>query len=118
MFFGRNFDVFHDAYVSFLEAIGLPLDENLRRRDYLLPLVHAEADFRAPVRFGEGGTVELSVARLGASSYTIAFRLLGEGGSLLSAGKTVHCCVDAASFERRNLPEALCAALTPYVNAE
>ena len=114
MFFGRNFDLFHDAYVAFLEAIGLPLDENLKRGEFLLPLVHAEADFRAPIRFGEGGAVELSVARLGGSSYTIAYRLVGGDGSLLSSGETVHCCVDAKSFERRALPETLRHAMGPF----
>ena len=117
LFFGRNFDYFHDAYVAFLEALGTPLRQNLENEDYLIPLVHAEADFAAPIRFGDRCDVQIRVARLGTSSYTLSYTLVGEQQQVLTRGQTVHCCVDRKTFASCPLPERLKTALTPYVAA-
>lgn len=117
LFFGRNFDYFHDAYVAFLEALGTPLRQNLENEDYLIPLVHAEADFAAPIRFGDRCDVQIVVARLGTSSYTLSYTLVGEQQQVLTRGRTVHCCVDRRTFASCPLPERLRSALTPYVDA-
>jgi YbgC/YbaW family acyl-CoA thioester hydrolase len=118
LFFGRNFDYFHDAYVAFLSAIGLPLHEQLAEADHLLPLVHAEADFAAPLRFGDEAEVELTVATLGHSSYRIAYALRRSDGVLISSGTTVHVCVAKDGFAPRPLAQELRAALTPYLSAD
>ena len=118
LFFGRNFDYFHDAYVAFLGAIGEPLHERLADADHLLPLVHAEADFVAPLRFGSEAEVELAVATLGRSSFRIAYALRRSDGALISSGSTVHVCVDKKAFAPRPLDEGLRAALLPHLNAE
>ena len=115
LFFGRNFDYFHDAYVAFLEALEMPLHKNLDNEDYLIPLVHAEADFSAPIRFGDRCDVQIRVARLGTTSYTLSYTLVGDQQQVLTKGQTVHCCVDRQSFAACTLPERLKQALSPYV---
>jgi len=117
LFFGRNFDYFHDAYVAFLEALEMPLHKNLDNEDYLIPLVHAEADFAAPIRFGDRCDVQIRVARLGTSSYTLGYTLVGEQEQVLTHGQTVHCCVDRKTFASCPLPERLKLALAPYIEA-
>ena len=52
LFFARNFDYFHDAYLAFLEHLEMPLHEHLDGAEFVIPLVHAEADFAKPIRFG------------------------------------------------------------------
>jgi 1,4-dihydroxy-2-naphthoyl-CoA hydrolase len=117
LFFARNFDYFHDAYVAFLDALGLPLDSSLKTADFLLPLVHAEADFVAPMRFGQSAEIELTLSRLGESSYTVYYRIQAADKKQITRGETVHCCVVRSSFESRALPEQLRQALLPYLDA-
>ena len=117
LFFGRNFDYFHDAYVAFLDALGMPLDSSLKTADFLLPLVHAQADFIGPMRFGQAAEIELKLSRLGQSSYTIKYLIKAADGSAVTRGETVHCCVQRESFEARALPTRLREALAPYLEA-
>ncbi|MEE2836128.1 MAG: thioesterase family protein [Myxococcota bacterium] len=114
LFFARNFDYFHDAYLAFLEHLEMPLHEHLDDAEFVIPLVHAEADFAKPIRFGTRCDVHIEVARLGTSSFTLAYTLRGDGDRVLTTGQTVHCCVERATFASRALPERLSAALKPY----
>ncbi len=118
LFFGRNFDYFHDAYVAFLDHLGLPLDTSLQTADFLLPLVHANADFVTPMRFGERGEIELYLKRLGDSSYTIGYAMKAANGQTITRGETVHCCVLRANFESHSLPQELRDAFAPYLTNE
>lgn len=115
VFFARIFQYAHDAYEVWLRKIGFPLDPPILARGYGLPLVHAEADFRHPIRLGEQVRVEIGVAALGTSSYTIQSRLSLPDGTHLATVKTVHACVDPAAGRSMPLPDALRAAVQPYM---
>jgi len=117
LFFGRNFDYFHDAYVAFLEALGMPLHRNLDHGEFLIPLVHAEADFSKPIKFGDQCNVQVRIARLGNSSYTVSYTMVSDQGQALTRGQTVHCCVDRETFQARPLPDRLTEAFRPYLES-
>lgn len=110
-FYGRVFDYFHDAYVAHLAAREVPLHEIIARRQWIMPLVHAEADYKRPLRFGGAYQIELRAEAVGRSSYTLRYRIVGEGGQLHAEGTTVHVCVDVATERPRELPGELRAAL-------
>jgi 1,4-dihydroxy-2-naphthoyl-CoA hydrolase len=121
VFFARILDYCHDAYVAFLEAAGCPLDASLREGRWMAPLVHAEADFIRPLRFGERLIVHIVAARLRETSYTLGYRLerptdgkLAPGqlaGEAVAVGQTVHVVVDPQRFTRTAPPEAMRSAL-------
>jgi 1,4-dihydroxy-2-naphthoyl-CoA hydrolase len=112
-FYGRVFDYFHDAYVAHLAARGLPLHEILAHRAWIMPLVHAEADYKRPLRFGGVYRIELRAEVIGRSSYTLRYRIVGLQGQLHAEGTTVHVCIDLATDRPRELPEELRALLSP-----
>jgi YbgC/YbaW family acyl-CoA thioester hydrolase len=116
LFFGRNFDYFHDAYVAFLEAVGLPLPNQLKAAEIVLPLVHAQADFVAPVPFGTRADIELHIKRIGDTSFTVAYTMRRNDGVVLTRGKTVHCAVTTNGFKGCPLPEPLRRALEDYAH--
>ncbi|MCS6899238.1 MAG: thioesterase family protein [Myxococcales bacterium] len=111
-FYGRVFDYFHDAYVAHLAARGLPLHQVIARRSWIMPLVHAEADYRRPLRFGEAYRIELRADPPGRSSYTLRYRIVDLDGQLHAEGATVHVCIDLTTDRPRELPEELRAALS------
>jgi 4-hydroxybenzoyl-CoA thioesterase len=96
MYFPRFFERFHDAMERwFADALGVPYDALILGRRLGLPSVHAEADFRAPCRFGERMTVELRVPKLGRTSIELAYRVVvaGEAEPRLT-GRTVCALMD------------------------
>lgn len=111
VYYARVFEYFGDAYVALLERGGIDLRHMLAAKEVLAPLVHAEADYLSPLRFGDEIDVEVATTRVGRSSITIGYRILS-GSRLCAVGHTVHVFVDAATFQSREVPPGIRAALT------
>lgn len=111
MFFAHLFRHAHDAYESFMADIGQPLDRLIREGPTLLPLVHAEADYRTPLRHGQDVSVRMSVAALGNSSFTLDYRFVDGEGRTCARARTVHAHLDGDRAASAPLPAALAAAL-------
>lgn len=112
LFFSHLFRHAHDAYEAFMDEIGCPLEELLVRRDYLLPLVHAEADYLQPIRHGNLVSVRLSLLRIGRSSFSLGYEFIGRDGQTLAKAATAHVAINADNHSKIPLPAALRSALS------
>jgi 1,4-dihydroxy-2-naphthoyl-CoA hydrolase len=115
LFFGHLFRHAHDAYEAFMAQLGFPLDELLREGRHLLPLVHAEADYRLPFRHGEAVTVALCVARIGRTSFTLGYRFLAADEQVRATAGTVHAHMEPGSSGASPLPAGLADALSGWL---
>lgn len=106
LFFANQFKMAHDCYESFLSDNGLSFLTIIVERDYLLPIVHAEADYAEALEVGQELVVELSAGRIGNSSFTLNYRFTSNDDEVGSVS-TVHVCVDAETGEKRDLPDEL-----------
>ena len=75
MFFAWFFHLAHEAYEAFLEEISFGL-KHILQQDFLVPIVHTDADYRAPVKLGDELTVELAVEKIGGSAFTLVYHML------------------------------------------
>ena len=114
-FFAAYFAIAHDAYETWISHRGETL------RDWLgevhLPIVHAHADYSAPLRLGDAFDVELTCARIGARSFTLNYRLVSPQERVLAHLETVHVAVAQHKKESKEsssvaLPDKLRALLT------
>ena len=110
VYYARVFEYFGDAYVALLERGGVDLRDMIAAGEVLAPLVHAEADYLSPLRFGDAITVEVAMTRVGGSSITVGYRILS-GSRLCAIGHTVHVFVDAKTFGKREVPAAIRSAM-------
>ncbi|HUV30045.1 MAG TPA: thioesterase family protein [Acidobacteriota bacterium] len=115
LFFGHQFTIAHDAYETFMEQIGCGFARIIREEDFLLPIVHAEADYRAELFVGDRLTVRLTVEDVGDTSFTLAYDLLGDDGKSAGTVRTVHVCMDKAGRKKKPLPDGLRRALTAHL---
>lgn len=111
IFFPKVLEYFSDAYLQLLLVAGLDVPGALARRESAAPLVHAEADYLAPLRFGDHARVEVVLARVGGSSTSYAHRIVKADGTVAAIGQTVHVWVGGASFTPIPVPAALRAYL-------
>lgn len=80
VFFARFFVYAHDAMVALVDHelsdgyAGLINDRRLG-----LPVVHVEADFKVPLRFGDVASIEVTVMRIGQKSSTLRFTMKKQG---------------------------------------
>lgn len=107
IFFPKVFEYFSDAYLELLLAAGLDVPGDLARRTAAAPLVHSEADYLAPLRFGDQVDVEVVLAHVGGSSTAFAHRIRKLDGTVAVIGQTVHVWVSGKTFEPVPVPEAL-----------
>ncbi len=105
VFFARFFEYAHDAFMTTLAAGGMDLPRILREGRHLAPIRHAEADYLAPLRFGDRLVAGPVLARVAATEAVVAHRLEREGGAVVALVQTVHVSVDGGSFERVPFPE-------------
>lgn len=111
LFFGHLFRYVQDALEAFMEQIGYPLDALLRDGEMLLPLTHAEADYRRPMRHGDHIRVQVSVVELRRRSFALGYRFLNAADDELATARTVHVLVTHDTQLGDALPDALRVAL-------
>jgi len=113
MFFAWFFHLAHDAYETFLADVGFSI-EHILQQDFLIPIVHTEADYQAPVKLGDELTIELVVERIGDSSFTLAYDMLNQQHQRVATVKTVHVTIGKSTRKRMAIPQALRESLEDF----
>ncbi len=113
LFYGHLFTHAHHAFETLLREIGWGLVELLAEERYRLPVVHAEADYHAPLQLDAQIDVVVAVRHIGERSFTLGYRFLHEEVLCATVG-TAHVLVDAGNSRPAPLPEALRQALSRY----
>ena len=107
VYFPRLFGYCHWVFEDFFaKEVGLPYAEMLGKRKVGFPTVHAEADFRAPLRFGDCCRVAMDTVKLSQKSITNRYRLyLGDSQKLCSKVELVTVAISMDDFTPVSIPE-------------
>lgn len=111
LFFGEQFTLAHDAYETFMESVGFPFAPLLRSSEFLLPIVHAEADYKMALMTGDKLLINIRAERIGETSFTLGYSLLRNDTELVGTVKTVHTLISRTDMQKRPLVEKLRKAL-------
>ena len=107
LFFSNQFKIIHDAYESLLESIGLGFAELLRHKNYFLPIVHAESDYKLPLFVGDEIEIQVIVENVGTTSFTFAYQLLNADRKIVGTARTVHVTIDDKTRKKIPLPKEM-----------
>lgn len=107
LFFGHIFDYCHQAYEEFIASSGVNRARYFAGGDFLVPIAHAEADYRKPIRHGERVTIAIDVTRVGRASFRLRYRVSGPADDLRVEAATVHAFVELATMRPIPIPEPL-----------
>ncbi len=111
IFYPRMLEYFSDAFMGLLGAIGFRLAEQIAHGTWRSPIVHAEADYMAPLMFGDTAVVDVVGAKVGESSFTLGFRVRRRDGKIAALGQVVHVSIDRSTLKPVRVPDAFRAAL-------
>ena len=78
VFFARYLEYCHDALEALFGGLEGGYAALTMGRDIGIPSVHAEVDWRAPLRYGDTARIEVTVLKLGRTSVTFQHRLVRE----------------------------------------
>ena len=104
IFYASLFKYVHAAYEDFLRNLH-PERNFFFDRDYILPIIHAEADYVKPIRVGEELRIDVVVSALKNSSFEISYKFYKDGNQFTAIAKTVHVCVLKEKFKKIELPK-------------
>jgi 4-hydroxybenzoyl-CoA thioesterase len=102
----------HDAMEAMLAALDGGYTALVIKRRLGLPAVHVEADFAAPLRFGDEIRIATVVERLGTSSCALRFDLeRASDGDSIATIRHVVALTDLAAMRARPFPDDVRAVL-------
>lgn len=107
LFFAEQFRLVQDALEAFLESRGMSIQYFIAEAPYIMPVVHASTNFKAPLRAGDRVTVQLQVKEISESSITLAHAIYKDGVLFTGGGETVHVSVSKKTGETIPLPAEL-----------
>jgi YbgC/YbaW family acyl-CoA thioester hydrolase len=104
IFYASLFKYVHAAYEEFMRS--LHTERNFFfDKDYVLPIIHADADYIKPIKVGDELEIELMVSLLKKSSFELTYRFYKNSREFSAIAKTVHVCVLKEKFEKIELPD-------------
>lgn len=122
LFYGRVQDLSHRVFEDFVVSELVERWEDwFLTEDFIVPIRHAEADYARPMRPGHTYRAELSVLKLGESSFDVRTRFhdLQDGQPVLCAETRVsHVFADPRRLRKIPIPSGLRERLQAHLSGE
>ena len=97
----------HATFEEMFKASGDSLTAIFDEENWEMPLVHAEASYKSPMKLGERLSIALSIGAIGKTSVTVNYKVSGEDGTLRAQVELVHVVIDGHTFQPRPVTERL-----------
>ncbi len=112
VYYPKFFDIAHRFFEESWEKIwGVEYSQMILDLRLGFPVVTSDADFVAPLRYGDYVTCKLWIEEVGTSSCVWQYRFTNQSGDLVWKARIVTVCVDLDSFDKRNIPTELADSL-------
>lgn len=110
IFYASLFKYVHAAYEDFMRSLHTQRDFFFDK-EYVLPIMHAEADYVKPIKVGDELRVDVVVSSLRESSFELSYKFYKADNQFTAIAKTVHVCVLKDEFKKIALPEDIAGKL-------
>ncbi|MCW8933025.1 MAG: acyl-CoA thioesterase [Gammaproteobacteria bacterium] len=104
VFFARNLYHVHDAYEAFLNQHEQSIATMLKS-DFILPISHTEAYFKAPVFLNETITIEIFTKEIKEDEFILNYQFINQSERVCTTASTHHVCIDKLTQEIKKLPD-------------
>jgi 4-hydroxybenzoyl-CoA thioesterase len=117
VYFPRLFGYCHWVFEDFFaQEAGISYAELLSVRRVGFPTVHAEADFKAPLRFGDPVLVRMETVKLGTRSVTNRYQLRHrDRGQLCAEVELVTVAMSLDEYRSLEMPEDIRVAFLNHL---
>lgn len=110
IYFSELFKLALEVFEAYLYEKQFTLQHMIEQKAFLMPIVHAEADYTSPLRVGDRVSIELTTERIGTSSFTLK-TLFSCRDNPIGIVKIVHATVSPQSGRSIPIPRILLDAL-------
>ncbi len=114
--FSVFFTYMEQAEHALLRSVGLGVITEVEGQEISFPRVHAECDYRSPIKFEQWVDIEIVVQRIGSRSITYGFKFRCEDRDVADGSITAACCELSGSRPVSvPIPTPFLEALQPYL---
>ncbi|MDJ0652232.1 MAG: thioesterase family protein [Simkaniaceae bacterium] len=106
LYFANQLQIGLEAFEDFLCTQGFFIGEMIKKKQYSLPIVHAEADFYASIHVSDALELRLTFPSIGTTSFTHASEVLRKGKKV-GRVEIVHVAYCPKKKEGIPIPEEL-----------
>ena len=118
VFFGRYAHLAHEAIERFFDDLEGGYPGLVNARHIGLPIVHLEADFRAPLRYGDAIRIETACTKLGTTSATLRHEMKNAATfDLCAVVGMIVATTDLRTFRSCPMPADVRAHLEHHLKA-
>jgi YbgC/YbaW family acyl-CoA thioester hydrolase len=111
MFFSNQFVFCHDVFQAYLTSLGYPLAHNRDQAEFVAVVVHAESDYKAPIRVGDQLRIEYRVSEIGSTSFTNSYTFKNQDGTVVGTATIVQVTLDPKTGMKIHVPAKVKALL-------
>lgn len=117
VYYPRFFHYYHSAFEEFFGLThGTPYPEWIEKRRVGFPTRHLEADFQAPLRYGQDLSIAIHLPRIGERS--VDFHFEARTPETAAWARITKVCVDMDTLKPCPLPDDLRPVLEQYGGVE
>ena len=116
VYYGNYLTLFERARNELMRDCGYTYRE-CEADGVMLPVIHAEVDYKSPARYDDLLEITAFVSRLKGIRLEISCEVRRTGQQdVLASGSTRHCIVSAETFRPMQAPARLADALSQYID--
>ncbi|HRD54880.1 MAG TPA: thioesterase family protein [Parachlamydiaceae bacterium] len=116
LYFANQFRFVHDAWEDLVEKENISFHQVLYKENFLFVIVHAEADYYAPLNIGDQLMIHVEVEKIGTSSFTMLYNIYKEeDNSHVGQAKITHVTINKKTRQKIPIPEHLKNLLHKYL---
>ena len=118
-YYPRIYDLSHRFFEQcWLEMCEISYPDLFNDKRVGFPIVHAESDFIAPMRYGDEVIATIWIDSIGSKSVTWNYKFHNQNDELLWTSKQVTVCVDIDSLKPQPIPDYLITGLEKHLSEE
>lgn len=114
MYFANLFSFAHDAFEEFIVTAGYKWEEWFSPREHLIPIRHAEANYKSPFIPGQLYDIDVSVESFGTTSFKMKY-VFTRNNQLHATVTMVHSVLNPQTQQKMTLPPLVKQRLTPFL---
>ncbi len=107
LYFARLYDIIHAAYESYMHESSLSLIKILNEKNYYIPIIHSEADYKQVILLGDKIQIQIFLDNTSQHTFTLVYELYNKKQQIIASAKTVHISIKNSSSRKINLPNEL-----------
>jgi len=114
LFYGRIFQLCHEAYELMIESFNLK-ESYWENESFIVPIIHSEAKYRKPLLAGETAQIEITVTNLKESSFELTYVCKNDIGEVTNNVRTVHVFVNRSGWKKIKISEEVRKRLSRHL---